>query len=118
MKGNLTTHGDFPMKNLILGVLVVLVGCAAVLPLATTGGSKADGTVVLTTQFNHFQKPSNPDVLVTEDAHQQALRRCAAWNYTGAERFDAVRTRCIQPTGFGGCQMYEASIVYQCTGGK
>src|ERR1700674_5863734 len=95
----------------VVSVLVMLAGCATVLPLQVTGGSKADGTVLMTSQYNNGFA-LRPNSLMTEPVRHDAARRCREWGYADALAPAVARQRC--ETSVGPC---EVSAIYQCTGG-
>jgi hypothetical protein len=100
--------------SIVISLLMLLSGCAAE-PLAATGGSKSDGTVVFTSQYGAFQKPPPAN---TPEELASAIHRCNVWGYSGAEPFDVVKARCVLAGGFGGCAQFQEVVTYQCTGGK
>ncbi len=88
-----------------------LTACAVNTPvdMTPTGGSKADGTVLLSYQFNTVQRP----VINWPAETEKAARKCRAWGYSSAERFGGTRTRCVDFNEFG-CSWYEGVAVFQC----
>jgi hypothetical protein len=101
------------MKALITALLatVLLGGCAVPMKMVPTGGSRADGTVKLSYDYGAFQVPK----LDPAQGVQDATGRCKAWGYTGAEAFGGSTTTCIN-SSMGGCNMYRATVEFQCTG--
>ena len=94
--------------------LIFLSGCAAVTDMAATGGSRADGTVEMSYQYNDFQ----PVKIDHQKALQSATRRCQSWGYKSAESFDNGLKTCVSPAAFGGCNAYRVTVQYQCLGGQ
>ncbi|MGG5965176.1 YecR family lipoprotein [Salmonella enterica] len=86
----------------------ILSGCA-VSELSSTGGSRADGTIVMSVEYGGF------DYLdINQDkALNSAIRRCQSWGYRTAQPFDAGFSKCSDFSGFG-CTRYIYSISYQC----
>ncbi|NCC61992.1 MAG: hypothetical protein EOM12_13875 [Verrucomicrobiae bacterium] len=72
-------------------------------------GSKADGKVTLTYEYGLFEKP----VADWEAANSQAVARCKAWGYSGAESFGAQQEECVNHDG-NDCYRYRGTINYQC----
>jgi len=100
-------------STIILAALAVaLAGCTVKKVPMPSGGSKADGTVVMSYEFGAFEKPQ----INWWEAEKTAKARCAAWGYTGAIRFGAERRECTYMTN-SGCMQYMAHVTYQCTGG-
>lgn len=101
------------MKTLFAAILAVaaLAGCAVPMKMVPTGGSRADGTVKLSYDYGSFQIPK----LDAAQGVQDATGRCKAWGYTGAEAFGGATTICIN-SAIGSCNMYRATVEYQCTG--
>jgi hypothetical protein len=95
-----------------IGLTVSLAGCATPAPLMVTGGSPSDGTIFMSTgDFGAFSKRP---VIDLDKAQKMALRRCASWGYSSAERFDAMRTVCTGRNAYG-CVAWEDRVSYQCT---
>lgn len=89
------------------------MGCAAPKSALPVGGSKADGTVELAYDYGAFESPQ-----VDFGAAQiQAEQRCAAWGYSGAEKFGGEKQMCTAPSS-SGCMGFQVTMNYQCTGGK
>ena len=104
------------MRSVMLAAAAVLVaGCIQVVSVipAATGGSKADGNVVMSYEFS-AAIPVQPD---WNSATGEALRRCQAWGYTRVEPFAGETTTCNQyGTGFAAstCLQGVVSRTYQC----
>jgi YecR-like lipoprotein len=98
--------------NCLLTLALLASGCATTQIVALpTGGSRADGTVELTYDIGGFQ---NGKVDYT-GAQIQAEQRCAAWGYSGAEKFGGEKRICSAPSGYG-CMAWQVTMPYQCTG--
>jgi hypothetical protein len=89
---------------MILAVLVT--GCATQKILQASGGSKADGTVMLTYQVGPFEQP----VVDYQQALLLAKEKCRAWGYKDAEPFGAEERTCLD----GGCDFFRVDVPYQC----
>lgn len=102
------------MKKLILAcaVILALTGCAVQKTMTPTGGSRSDGTVKL----SYDLAPMEVATIDEKAGLNAATKRCAAWGYTGAEKFGGQTKTCNQPGGFGGCGNWLVTIEYQCTG--
>jgi len=97
------------MRLCLLLSLVLLTGCATQKILTPTGGSKADGTVVLSYEYGMFEQP-----VVDYDAAQAlAKQKCAAWKYKDAEAFGVGESECTAYDG--GCLAWRVNVTYQCT---
>ncbi len=97
----------------LLASLIVLGSCATPMNYVATGGSKSDGTVRLSYEFESFQDP----VLNEQQGLELAKSKCAIWGYTGAEPFGGKLRNC---TNFSkdGCNRYLVTTEYQCFGGS
>lgn len=103
-----------PNRFVKLAILVTLLaGCSVQKQAIPIGGSRADGVVELAYEFGDMQVPEVDWV----QAQQQAVARCNAWGYTGAERFGGEKRQCTAPSGYG-CMAWQITVPYQCTGGK
>jgi hypothetical protein len=92
---------------------LALLGCTQkVMPLAT-GGSRSDGVIELTYDIASLNTPEIDYSL----ADRQAAERCAAWGYISSERFGGEKRICTRSSRYG-CSIEQATITYQCTGGK
>ncbi|EKX9690830.1 hypothetical protein I9Y19_005284 [Citrobacter freundii] len=104
------------MKKTIAVTLIAfaLSGCAVQKEMVPVGGSKADGTVRMGYTHGAFEVPK-VNMLKAQDL---AAKRCQIWGYTSAEPFGGQTTTCSQTDGFGGCNITNVFVDYQCTGGK
>lgn len=105
------------MRGLSAVVLAVLVAaqisaCATQRDWSAIGGSRADGTIKLSYQYNQFEQP----VVYEDQAEDLATDRCRTWGYTGAEAFGGEVQQCMQQSGLGGCGRWMVTKEYQCTG--
>lgn len=92
----------------VLFVSLVLSGCT-VSELSSTGGSRADGTIVMSVEYGEFDHLD----INKEKALASATRRCQSWGYNAAQPFDAGLSQCSVSSGFG-CSRYIYSLTYQC----
>jgi hypothetical protein len=97
---------------LTLTVALFLVGCSTTRVTTPTGGSRADGTVDLTYEYGGLENAQ----VDWSSAQSQAEEKCHGWGYAGAERFGGEKRTCMMAGGYG-CNMWQATITYQCTGG-
>ncbi|ECU9383729.1 hypothetical protein CKQ16_10295 [Salmonella enterica subsp. enterica serovar Newport] len=97
-----------PSWLVVFSASIFLSGCA-VSDLSATGGSRADGTVVMSAEYGAFDYI---DVNKNE-ALAAATRRCQSWGYNSAQSFDAGISKCSSFSGFG-CDRYIYSLTYQC----
>ena len=99
-------------KLFVLVSCLLLTACAVNKNLEATGGSRADGTIELSYDYDQYESPiTNPD-----QGLQTAMSRCRAWGYKDAEAFGGARTSCSMPGGMGGCSRYLVTVKYQCLG--
>lgn len=100
------------LRLFCLACLPLLSACATPTPMTmtATGGSKADGVVQMSYEYQEFQKP----VVDPEQGKLSATKRCKAWGYRKAEPFDGGISSCIVPGGFSGCARMRQTISYQC----
>jgi hypothetical protein len=100
------------MKLVCSAICLTLVGCATPMIPQATGGSRADGVIEFSYQFNAMQKP----VIDWKIVDAAAKERCAAWGYTNAEAFGGGVQSCAMGDAFG-CNVMQVTTSYQCTGG-
>jgi hypothetical protein len=105
------------MKKIIvvsaLFASLCLSGCAVNknLDWSASDGSRADGTVKLSYEFNGFEKP----VLNEDQGIELATQRCKSWGYMGsAKAFDVAHRQCTS-TNLGTCFNWTVTKDYQCT---
>jgi len=100
------------MPALMAASAALMSGCVSQKELVSTGGSRADGTVNLSFEYGMFEKPQ----VDWNQASNEAAQRCAAWGYTGAERFGGNQQKCESVNGYGDCLQWLVTVTYQCTG--
>jgi hypothetical protein len=102
------------MKYLLLAATAALAlsGCATTKNWSATGGSRADATVRLSYTYGPFEQPQANE----QQALNLAAARCSAWGYQGAEAFGGAEQRCTMPGGMGGCNQFQVTKEFQCTG--
>ncbi len=93
-----------------LASFILLNGCTTNIQPVATGGSKADGTIVLSYEYGAFQKP----VVDWTGADTQASERCRAWGYKSAEAFGGLQNYCLAHNSYGTCVRFRVNIPYQC----
>lgn len=109
---------SYRMKKNILVIfclIIGLVGCATTKEWSATGGSRADGTVVLSYEQGGFEQP----ILNESQGLALAAARCKNWGFTGAEAFGGVTRICIEHTSglfTSSCVTWKVDKKYQCTG--
>ena len=101
----------FRGKVVLSLTLVLLAGCATTKQYGATGGSRADGTVKLSYQYDEFEKP----VVDPQQALALARSKCSAWGYNDAEPFGTEITSCTVSNAYG-CDQYLVTAEYQCLG--
>ena len=100
------------MKKIIALILsLTLTGCASYKTLEPVNGSKADGTVTLSYQYDWLEDPQVDWNL----ANDTAQHRCSAWGYKSAEKFSGSHSRCLERSESGACLQTQIDVVYQCT---
>ncbi|HAT1683676.1 TPA: hypothetical protein I8Y21_004431 [Klebsiella oxytoca] len=105
------------MVSKVLSTIPVLVvsfascflsGCA-VTDLSATGGSRADGTIVMSAEYGELDYLD----INKNKALAAATKRCQSWGYNSAQSFDTGISKCSDFSGFG-CTRYIYSLTYQC----
>jgi hypothetical protein len=94
-------------------VIISMQSCASVVQkqLVPTGGSRADGTVQLSYEFNRREIPRVDNIQGLKAAEQ----RCASWGYTGAEPYGGSKRTC-NAWSSDGCYNWMVTVDYQCIG--
>jgi hypothetical protein len=102
------------MKVLLIPISAALLlsGCVTAKSWSATGGSRADATVRLSYDYGALESPETNEL----EAISLATARCKTWGYTGAEAFGGVTQQCSMPGGMGGCQRWQVTKEFQCTG--
>jgi len=99
------------MNKLILILLLVLISnCATPIYLSPTGGSKSDGTIKMSYQYNSFQVPE----VEWGEAKKIAIEKCSSWGYTDAEKFGSGFETCLSRNQYGSCTNTRVDVEYQC----
>jgi hypothetical protein len=104
---------EVTMKSFGVSIVALLfiLSCAVTKVPVATGGSRADGTIVMAFQYGGFDKPQVDWSKAAGDASQ----RCGAWGYTSAEPFGGYKTTCRASNQYG-CVAYLVEVTYQCIG--
>jgi|SRR5208282_6129156 len=97
---------------IIDAAVACLTGCATQKEWATTGGSRSDGTVELSYQYQEVEAPQEN----AEQGVTLASTTCAAWGYSGAQPFSGEIKQCSETGGLSGCFLWTVTRKYQCTG--
>jgi len=93
-------------------IALSLTGCVVNKELVPTGGSRSDGTVVLSYTYGLFEQPKIDAV----QGQQSAAQRCRAWGYSEAEAFGGSTQQCLSHDMYGSCTMVQVNVQYQCIG--
>ena len=104
------------MKKTLILCVILLAGCATkyITPRAT-GGSKADATVQISYEADTYLLAS-PFEFKWEEEQQIAIKRCQAWGYSAATRFDDVQETCSRLGIYSHkCVAHRWTVNYQCT---
>ena len=96
----------------ILVSTLFLTSCATQKVLTATGGSKADGVIELSYEYNWLEKP----IVNQTQGQSTAKQRCSAWGYTDAEPFGGSTQQCEQTDMYGACLRALVTVKYQCIG--
>lgn len=96
---------------LVVASAAILSGCATNVTPQATGGSRADGTVIMSYQYGGLEKP----VVDWNTSKARASARCQSWGYTSAEPFGGTNSICLYGNIYG-CNRFQINITYQCTG--
>lgn len=99
------------LNLLILCLALGLTGCATVTDMHATGGSKSDGIVEMSYEYQPMQRVN----IDKDKALQSAIKRCQSWGYQTAEAFDAGQRSCVWGD-FLGCNQFKVTYQYQCLG--
>lgn len=100
------------MKSKLLILFIVLGGCATPVTMEATGGSRSDGTVELSYNYNELESP----VVDPGQALATAREKCGAWGYKDAEAFGEGVSQCSHYNGNGNCIAHIVTVTYQCIG--
>ena len=90
--------------------LALLTACSTPKTPVTSGGSKADGLIVMSFESDLFEAP----VVDWNTTKKTALKSCQAWGYRKTTAFGAIETRCVSRNGFGDCITNRTERTYQC----
>lgn len=102
------------MKRLLLPALTagLLSACVAPSPMQVAGGSKQQGEVVLSFDYNVMQMPT----VNVQQGMQTAAAQCQGWGYAGALPKGKPTTACSSKTEGGDCLAWRVTSKFQCTG--
>ena len=102
-------------KFAFLIVIVLLTGCAAkTIQLMPTGGSKADGTVTLSSQIIGSSRQFDLESAAWASFNESAKSSCQNWGYSDAQAFGELEHICVL-TRRDKCIKKKLGINYQCT---
>lgn len=90
---------------------LALGGCVVSKDWQATGGSRSDGVVQLSYEYEQLQGAQTND----QQALNLAVSRCGSWGYTGSEASGHPKQTCAQP-GELGCASWLVTQEYQCLG--
>ncbi len=102
------------MRRSALLFCLLLGSCAVQKIPVPTGGSRSDGTVQMTYEYDLFEAPQVDWVA----AYAGARERCQLWDYGDAKPFGGAVSYCAQVDSAGNCLRTVVSKTYQCTGQK
>ena len=97
----------------VLFMVGLLSACVAPSPMQVSGGSKANGEVVLSYDYNVMQQPN----VNVQQWLGTAAGRCQGWGYAGAVPNGSPDTTCSNRTQDGDCIAWKVTARFQCTGG-
>ncbi|HID6041774.1 TPA: YecR family lipoprotein [Klebsiella pneumoniae] len=93
----------------LMAVVLSLSACTTVTDMSATGGSRADGIVEMSYQYDVLQR-----VMIDKlKAQDSAARRCQSWGYKSAEAFDDGIRTCVDRDMIS-CNVYRVTVRYQC----
>ena len=96
--------------------LLFLVGslssCTVHRTMVPTGGSRADGTVIMSYELTEFQRAK----FTPGQGYEDAKKRCEAWGYTDTEAFGGTTKTCSRTAAFGSCNKWRYDMTFQCLG--
>jgi hypothetical protein len=99
------------MRVLMLLVLIFVGGCVGVVPLESSGGSKADGIVEFSHTYGVLRRPDGP--VITDQVIQEATEICAGWGYADARSLKGKTQECFDKNE-NGCMSYTYTYKFQC----
>ena len=101
------------MRFLMAATLASLAlgGCVVSKDWQATGGSRSDGVVQLSYEYEQLQGAQTSD----RQGLNLAVSRCDSWGYTGSEASGRTKQTCTQPGGLG-CASWLVTREYQCLG--
>jgi hypothetical protein len=88
-----------------------LTGCATPVTPTVSGGSRADGVVVLTGDYGLWKKGE----IDWQEALVDARATCNGWGYRDAKAFGRYQWQCTSETPVG-CANTRVTLRFQCTG--
>lgn len=105
------------MKKAILVVTIAftIFGCTTTKEWSATGGSRADGAIVLSYEQGGYEQP----ILDENQGLALAVARCKRWGFSDAEAFGGSTRTCIERTSglfTSSCVTWKVDKKYQCTG--
>ena len=100
------------MKTITILFVFLIAGCAATINPSASGGSRADGIVEFSYSLGILRRAE----IDWNRVDSQAARRCEAWDYANAERFEGTNRECLSTDSSGNCSSYRYTVTYQCTG--
>jgi hypothetical protein len=80
--------------------------------LQATGGSRADGVVELSYEYDRTEQHH----VDWDQAATTARQRCQVWGYAEAVPFGGTKSQCLSQDGDGVCWRFSITVPYQCTG--
>ncbi|MEQ3722729.1 YecR family lipoprotein [Alcanivorax sp.] len=90
-----------------------LTACVATpSPIRVADGNQAEGTVVLSTDYNLMQSPQ----MDWQQGLQKARAQCQSWGYNGAIPSGNPSQTCSNETQEGDCIGWTVKATFQCTG--
>jgi hypothetical protein len=75
-----------------------------------TDGSRADGTLTMSYEYDDSDKPK----INWDGAKKKAIKKCESWGYSDAEFFEGEVKKCISKDK-DGCNRWEITYKCQCT---
>lgn len=96
---------------ILIAASTTLAGCATPVVPTVSGGSRADGVVVLTGDYGLWKKGE----IDWREALVDAKAACQGWGYRDAKAFDRYQWRCTSDTPIG-CANTQVTLRFQCTG--
>ncbi len=100
-------------KILLLACMLTVTACAKPVQkvMQPSGGSKADGIIELSYQYDTiFESPQVDSELSIKTAQE----RCKLWGFKSSEPFANITFKCLSMANNGTCYLQQVTQKFQC----